>query len=148
MNESASLALEVHPRLTPGAFLVSFCASKKKLAGRRNLTPESRDGFSYRFFWRIQKKWFLVSRPQGRQPLAFGFFSHERKEGRRQAKPDPGKPGRLFLPFLLAHTKEIVFGKTRSQRRSLWPQPRPGEGETLGWNMAVFAKGLYAICEI
>ena len=38
LNESASLALEVHPRLTPGAFLVSFCASKKKLAVRRNLT--------------------------------------------------------------------------------------------------------------
>ena len=37
MNESASLALEVHPRLTPGAFLVSFCAHKKKLAARRNL---------------------------------------------------------------------------------------------------------------
>ena len=38
MNDSASLALEVHPRLTPGAFLVPFCASKKELAVRRNLT--------------------------------------------------------------------------------------------------------------
>ena len=44
-NESASLALEVLPRLTPGAFLVSFCAHKKKLAVRRNLTaPEASHG--------------------------------------------------------------------------------------------------------
>ena len=34
---------------------------------------------------------------------AVAFFSHERKEGRRQAKPD--------RPFLLAHTKEMVFGE-------------------------------------
>ena len=38
MNESASLALEVHPRLTPGVLLPSFRTSEKKVAVRRNLT--------------------------------------------------------------------------------------------------------------
>ena len=45
MTEAPPLGAEGHPRLTPGAFLVSFCASKKKLAVRRNLTrPEALAG--------------------------------------------------------------------------------------------------------
>ena len=69
MDESASLALEVPPRLTPGVLLPSFRTSEKKVAARRNLVPESRDGFSYRFFWRTQKKWFLVSNVTRAEPL-------------------------------------------------------------------------------
>ena len=38
MAKAPPLGAEGHPRLTPGAFLVSFWAHKKKLAVRRNLT--------------------------------------------------------------------------------------------------------------
>ena len=47
MTEAPPLGAEGHPRLTPGAFLVSFCAHKKKLAVRRNLTD--------RFFWQDKR---------------------------------------------------------------------------------------------
>ena len=70
LTEAPPLGAEGHPRLTPGAFLVPFCAHKKELAARRNLAPESRDGFSHRFFWRIQKKWFLVDTFPRAPPLA------------------------------------------------------------------------------
>ena len=38
LTEAPPLGAEGHPRLTPGAFLVPFCAHKKELAVRRNLT--------------------------------------------------------------------------------------------------------------
>ena len=65
--------------------------------------------------------------PKG-EALGFCLLLCEQKETRRKAKPCPGKRGRLFLPFLLAHTKEMVFGDCifkdavleRGQRRSLW----------------------------
>ena len=73
-NESAPLALEVPPRLTPGAFLLPFCAGKKELAARRNLAPESRDGFSTVSFGAYKRNglWKICpyGKPaQGRQSL-------------------------------------------------------------------------------
>ncbi len=47
----------------------------------------------------------------------FGFFLCEQKETRRKAKPCSGKPGRLFLPFLLAPSKEMGSGKNDFQGR-------------------------------
>ena len=77
LNESASLALEVLPRLTPGAFLVSFCAHKKKLAVRRNLTAsfgKTKEMGSGKICFQRRSLWF------------FGYFLHEQKVARSQSR--------------------------------------------------------------
>ena len=38
----------------------------------------------HRFFWRCQKKWGRENRSPKAKPLAFAYFSHERKVGRRR----------------------------------------------------------------
>ena len=51
---------------------------------------------------------------------AFAFFSHERKEGRRQAKPDPGKPGTAFsYRFFWRIQKKWFLERTPSRTLSL-----------------------------
>ena len=108
-NESASLALEVLPRLTPGAFLVSFCAHKKKLAARRNLAPKSRDGFSHRFFWRCQKKWGRERSFPKAQPLDAPSQSTYRRAAlpRREGPMQGLRPCPLDKPHAFAYTVRV-----------------------------------------
>ena len=55
----------------------------------------------------------LVVHPRLYPRRIFGSFLCAQTGTRRQAKPGPGKPGWLFLPFLLALSKEMGPGKTR-----------------------------------
>ena len=49
----------------------------------------------------------------------FGSFLCAQTGTRRQAKPGPGKPGWLFLPFLLALSKEMGSGKSSPKTKPL-----------------------------
>ena len=69
---------------TLGAGSIPVTSAPVHRRTHRSMAERSSLDFKNRFFWRIQKKWFLVSHSPRAKPLEFALFSHELKGGRRR----------------------------------------------------------------